>query len=60
VDYRGLIKKYIKHVGYIEGVDYLGEYDRGYEENNFFNDEEWQELRKLSQEVYAEVFMTGG
>lgn len=55
LNYRNLLKKYIKHVGYIEGVDYLGEYDRGDEDNDFFNDDEWQEMRKLSEEVFSEL-----
>jgi len=50
MDYRDLLKKYIKHVGEIEGVDYLGEYDK----LDIFTDDEWSEVRKLSDEVYAE------
>jgi hypothetical protein len=46
MDYRKLLKKYMEHVGEIEGTYYLGRADRlcG------FTDEEWAELHRLSKE----------
>ena len=52
MDYRTLLKKYIKHVGEIEGVTYSGEHDYC---SKFFTEEEWAELRKLDTEVYQEL-----
>ncbi len=53
MDYRDLLKKYMKHVGECEGIDYVGEYDR--HATNIFSDEEWAELRNISDEVYIEI-----
>ncbi len=47
-DYRDLLKKYIIHVGYQEGVDFLcGRWSECYP----FSEEEMDELKRLSDEV---------
>jgi hypothetical protein len=50
MDYRKLLKKYIEHVGWCEGVSFLGEYDR----TEFFTDDEWKEMREIDNEVLVE------
>ena len=51
MDYRLLLLKYMAHVGWLEGVDYAGPADRGTGlPADHFTDEEWAELRRLSEE----------
>ncbi len=52
MDYRELLKKYISHIGWQEGIDYLG---HNYcSVNDPFSDEEFKELKLLSEEVDKE------
>ncbi len=49
IDYRKLLKKYIKHVGSCEGITFLEDYRRNYS-GGIFTDEEWNELGNLEGE----------
>jgi len=51
MDYKELLKKYIRHVGDLEGVSFLGPQDK----SKFFSDSEWEELIKIDDEVAAEI-----
>lgn len=51
MDYRVLLKKYIEHVGFHEGIDYIAP---RYEDQKLFTKEEWSELIKCSEEVDQE------
>jgi hypothetical protein len=51
IDYKNLLKKYIDHVGSIEGVTFLGCNYRNYSGHTIISDEEWTELQKLDNEV---------
>jgi hypothetical protein len=44
MDYRELLKKYIAHVAYYEGISFLRDMDR---DASLFTDEEWAELKRL-------------
>lgn len=57
MDYRELLKKYIAHVGYHEGIDYLRDIDHISESN--LTPEEWAELRRLSEESEVEMYADG-
>jgi hypothetical protein len=48
VDYRLLLKKYIRLVVDVESIDYIEEWN--IEEDNPLTREEWAELKKLSAE----------
>jgi len=50
MDYRTLLKKYIRHVGDCEGTSFLS----GWYRDGAFTDEEWAELTLLDREVEAE------
>mgnify|MGYP001161876540 CR=1 FL=1 len=52
VNYRELLKKYIKHVGENEGVSFIGPHDNWI---GIFDDDEWQELLKIDNEMIKEV-----
>ncbi len=41
-----LLKKYINHIGFHEGIDYLRDFDR----DDRFTDDEWAELQRLAKE----------
>lgn len=47
IDYKELLQKYMSHVGFFEGIDYIGP---GFENEETFTDEEWAELNRLSGE----------
>lgn len=47
MDYRDLLIRYIAHIAYIEGIDYLG--PRNYD-HKFFTPEQYSELCKLALE----------
>ena len=49
MDYRELLKKYIRHVGEMEGIDFLGERWRP---SDHITDEEWKTLNELSEETW--------
>lgn len=49
MDYKELLKKYIKHVGYTEGVTFIG-----WDFHKIFTKEEWKELARLAEEVGKE------
>lgn len=50
IDYRSLLKKYIEHVGALEGVDFI----EGNWRSGLFSDEEWAELVVISNETWEE------
>jgi len=50
MDYRTLLKKYIRHVGDCEGTSFLS----GWYRDGAFTDKEWAELTLLDREVDAE------
>ena len=45
-DYRLLLKKYMMHIGYHEGIDYTRDMDK----SDVLTDDEWILLQKLSHE----------
>ena len=45
MDYRELLQKYIRHVGFHEGISFLRDIDR--DASVLFTDEEWAELKRL-------------
>ncbi len=45
VDYRDLLRRYLDHVGQIEGTCFLQQYQR----TALFSDEEWAELSRLAR-----------
>jgi len=50
-----LLKKYIRHIGDNEGIDYLENSCRThYRGDQEFTDEEWRQLRALSKEAWDE------
>jgi hypothetical protein len=49
MNYRELLKKYIRNVGEWESVTFLSH------QPDYITDEEWAELRKLDAEVIDEV-----
>lgn len=51
MNYRYLLKQYIKHVGEIEGVSYIDQYSK----SDFFSDSEWNEMLELDKEVVNEL-----
>jgi len=51
MDYRTLLKKYIEHVIWEEGFNYI---DCELNLRNFFTEEEWNELKLLAKEVDKE------
>ena len=51
MNYRYLLKQYIKHVGEREGVSFLGPYER----SDFFSDSEWKEMLEIDKEVLHEL-----
>ena len=51
INYKRLLKKYIRHVGEYEGIDSI---DNFYHMGKSFTHEEWEELVKLSKEVMNE------
>lgn len=52
IDYRDLLKRYIRHVGYSEGISFL---EAGYLYNDdSFTAEEMAELKALDAEVWSE------
>lgn len=54
MDYRQLLKKYIKHVGEAEGSTSLGDHDRSaWADMPEFTDEEWAKLQELEAESLA-------
>ena len=56
MNYKDLLKKYINHVGMMEGIDFLGGPHKG--EN--FTQEEWVELKEISNEVLNELEVYNG
>lgn len=52
MDYRELLKKYIAHVAYYEGIAFLRDMDR----DDTFTDEEWAELKNLDNLCSTENF----
>jgi hypothetical protein len=46
MDYRGMLKKYMRMVSHAEGVTFLYKYD--------WSPEEWVEMEKIEQEVCHE------
>lgn len=51
-DYFVLLKKYIKHVGYVEGVDFvtsLSDY-----RSEWFSESEWEMLKRIANQVWEE------
>lgn len=51
MNYRYLLKQYIKHVGEREGVSFIGPYEK----SNFFSDSEWEEMVKIDKEAGIEL-----
>lgn len=53
-DYKELLKKYIRHVGYWEGVDFIG--TQYYDENTgYFSLEEWNALNDVADAAYDNI-----
>lgn len=50
-NYRELIKKYMAHVGWCEGIDFIDSYGN----SGCLTDEEFAELQKLSKESHEDV-----
>ena len=46
IDYKELLQKYMRHVGFFEGIDYIG---TGFKNEEVFTDDEWVELNRLSE-----------
>lgn len=54
INYRNLLIRYIKVVGEQEGIDFLGNQPRDCRQ--WLTDEEWTELKKLSEEANEQVW----
>ena len=54
MDYKELLKKYMKHVGAREGASFV-ESELG-DRSDFFSDEEWKEIRKIDEEITKEYW----
>ncbi len=51
-----LIKKYIRHVGDHESVDFIEDrYRTTYRDDETFTDEQWRQLKAFSKEAWDEV-----
>ena len=54
MDYKQLLKKYIEHVAYHEGISYIG---KGCESEDIFTQEEWDHLIELDKQSQSESEM---
>jgi hypothetical protein len=50
MDYKQLLKKYIRHVEDMEGVNFVEGADESGSREGLFNSEEWAELTRLCEE----------
>lgn len=51
MNYRYLLKQYIKHIGEREGVSFIGPYEK----SDFFSDSEWKEMIEIDEEAGREL-----
>lgn len=52
IDYKALLKNYIRHVVACEGVSFIDNSGGDYDEN-LFTKSEWEELQKLDKSLYS-------
>ena len=48
MDYKELLRKYIEHVGDVEGTYFISSI---YRDSSMFSEEEWNELIKISNSI---------
>lgn len=55
MNYADLLRKYVRYVKDVEGIDFIESGYRGYPGDQTFTEEEWRELIRISDAVDDEV-----